>query len=116
MAEEAEVGGAAVVAVPKHAGNETESDEEDNTSKPMEMESGDLRKFTSSVRDMEDTRTKGFVILVAIAAALGGLIFGFDIGGAGATFVMQGFREHFEWGKIKELSKKKTKFYFVRLC
>jgi len=97
MAEEAEVGGAAVVAVPKQAGNGTESDEEDNTSKPMEMESGDLRKFTSSVRDMEDTRTKGFVILVAFAAALGGLIFGFDIGGAGATFVMQGFREHFEW-------------------
>ena len=31
----------------------------------------------------EDTRTNPFVVTVAIAAALGGLIFGYDIGGAG---------------------------------
>ena len=41
------------------------------------------QKRISSYRDMEDTRTKSFVIIVACAAALGGLIFGYDIGGAG---------------------------------
>ena len=34
---------------------------------------------------------------MAATAALGGLIFGYDIGGAGATFVMDGFIEHFGW-------------------
>jgi SP family sugar:H+ symporter-like MFS transporter len=42
-------------------------------------------------------RTKPFIILVACCAALGGLIFGYDIAGAGATFVMDGFQEHFGW-------------------
>lgn len=32
----------------------------------------------SSRRDAEDARTKPFVVTVAVAAALGGLIFGFD--------------------------------------
>lgn len=35
-------------------------------------------------------RTKKFIILVACVAAFGGLIFGYDIAGAGATFVMTG--------------------------
>lgn len=35
--------------------------------------------------------------LLALTAALGGLIFGYDIGGAGATFVMDGFKYHFGW-------------------
>ncbi|KAL3929314.1 MAG: hypothetical protein SGARI_004783 [Bacillariaceae sp.] len=51
----------------------------------------------SSRRDLEDTRTKPFVVIVAMAAALGGLIFGYDIGGAGATFLMDGFKIHFGW-------------------
>jgi sugar porter (SP) family MFS transporter len=42
-------------------------------------------------------KTKPFIVLVACCAALGGLIFGYDIAGAGATFVMSGFRQHFEW-------------------
>ena len=42
-------------------------------------------------------RTKKFIILAASVAALGGLIFGYDIAGAGATFLMEGFREHFKW-------------------
>ena len=42
-------------------------------------------------------RTKPFIVLVACCAALGGLIFGYDIAGAGATFVMDGFQEHFGW-------------------
>jgi len=71
-------------------------------------------------------RTKPFIVLVATCAALGGLIFGkfassnvskshfsfhscclsllstyantgYDIAGAGATFVMDGFKEHFGW-------------------
>ncbi len=32
---------------------------------------------------LQDTRTNPFVVTVAVAAALGGLIFGYDIGGAG---------------------------------
>lgn len=44
-----------------------------------------------------DTRAKPFIWAVAITAALGGLIFGYDIGGAGATFVMDGFKIHFDW-------------------
>mmetsp|Transcript_30025 Transcript_30025/g.72878 ORF Transcript_30025/g.72878 Transcript_30025/m.72878 type:complete len:164 (+) Transcript_30025:423-914(+) len=54
-------------------------------------------KKISSYRDMEDTRTNSFVVVVACAAALGGLIFGYDIGGAGATFLMDGFKIHFGW-------------------
>lgn len=42
-------------------------------------------------------RTKPFIVLVACCAALGGLIFGYDIAGAGATFVMEGFKLHFGW-------------------
>jgi sugar porter (SP) family MFS transporter len=42
-------------------------------------------------------RTKPFVVMVASCAALGGLIFGYDIAGAGATFVMDGFQQHFGW-------------------
>lgn len=34
---------------------------------------------------------------MASCAALGGLIFGYDIAGAGATFQMDGFKEHFGW-------------------
>ncbi|KAL9187194.1 hypothetical protein ACHAXT_010914 [Thalassiosira profunda] len=51
----------------------------------------------SLARDKDDKRAKPFVIAVAATAALGGLIFGYDIGGAGATFVMDGFIEHFGW-------------------
>jgi hypothetical protein len=32
---------------------------------------------------IENTRTNPFVVVVAIAAALGGMVFGYDIGGAG---------------------------------
>jgi SP family sugar:H+ symporter-like MFS transporter len=42
-------------------------------------------------------RTKPFIVVVACCAALGGLIFGYDIAGAGATFVMDGFQRHFGW-------------------
>lgn len=42
-------------------------------------------------------KTKPFIFLVASVAALGGLIFGYDIAGAGATFIMEGFRIHFGW-------------------
>jgi sugar porter (SP) family MFS transporter len=45
----------------------------------------------------ETKRVKGTVILLACIAALGGLVFGYDIAGAGATFVMEGFRLHFGW-------------------
>ena len=67
----------------------TEPDDE-QPSKAMDMESGSMQILStrSSVRDMKDTRTKGFVVMVAIAAALGGLIFGYDIGGAGMLVLL----------------------------
>jgi len=54
----------------------------------------ELAKDTSEAKTK---RTKPFIVLVAICAALGGLIFGYDIAGAGATFLMPGFQEHFGW-------------------
>ena len=69
--------------------------------KPTKIEflnsSAKISQHTSSIRNLQDTRTKSFVFLVALTGALGGLIFGYDIGGAGATFVMEGFQEHFGW-------------------
>jgi len=48
-----------------------------------DVELGDaLHKTTPS------KRTKPFIVLVAACAALGGLIFGYDIAGAGATFLV----------------------------
>jgi sugar porter (SP) family MFS transporter len=73
-------------------------EQQEEKSMAMHEEPEGVKKYTtSSQRDMEDTRTKDFVVYVAVTAALGGLIFGYDIGGAGATFVMAGFREHFNW-------------------
>lgn len=37
------------------------------------------------------------VVLLAAVAAIGGLVFGFDIGGAGGSFVMDGFKRQFGW-------------------
>eukprot|EP00121_Abeoforma_whisleri_P007011 Awhi_evm1s6387 len=45
----------------------------------------------------EPAPIKFFVVIVAIVAAFGGLLFGFDIGGSGGTFVMDGFRAQFGW-------------------
>ena len=59
-----------------------------------DLESGD--EITKAV-DVTPERTKLFIVLVACIAAFGGLIFGYDIAGAGATFVMNGFRHHFKW-------------------
>ena len=73
----------------------TDNSKQEQPNHDMEMGGGDVgasvikpgddgsHKKISSYRDMEDTRTKSFVIVVACAAALGGLIFGYDIGGAG---------------------------------
>ena len=48
-------------------------------------------------RPKNQPRTRGFVVILACCAALGGFIFGYDIGGAGGTFGMDGFRQHFGW-------------------
>ena len=64
------------------------------TKTPSDMESGGEQDVAL---EYVPERTKRFIILVAGVAALGGLIFGYDIAGAGATFVMDGFRLHFGW-------------------
>ena len=80
---------------------EASTTEQALSSKPTTLEllnsSAKVSQHTSSNRDLHDTRTKSFVFLVALTGALGGLIFGYDIGGAGATFVMDGFQEQFGW-------------------
>ena len=48
------------------------------------------------------SRLKPYVILVAATASLGGLIFGFQLTGAGGTFVMPSFVEHFGWSCAPE--------------
>jgi hypothetical protein len=63
-----------------------------------DVDEGDLKKpehedrtaREGSVQVDSQPKTKPFIILIACCAALGGLIFGYDIGGAGATFVMDG--------------------------
>ena len=65
----------------------------EDTQNTLDIESGD----GSAVGAEREQRTKPFIILVACVAALGGLIFGYDIAGAGATFVMDGFQQHFGW-------------------
>jgi hypothetical protein len=60
----------------------------DHSSHHEDIEDG-ITKLNAAPREK---KTKKFIILVAICAALGGLIFGYDIAGAGATFIMTGFR------------------------
>jgi hypothetical protein len=60
---------------------------EDGLKKP---EHEDRTARQGSVQVDSQPKTKPFIVLIACCAALGGLIFGYDIGGAGATFVMDG--------------------------
>lgn len=52
----------------------------------------EIKEHVASIK-----KTKPFVILVASIAALGGLIFGYDMGNTSATFLMPGFQEHVGW-------------------
>lgn len=61
-----------------------------------DVESGEYSD-KEKVKEIKPQRTKVFIVLAASIAAFGGLIFGYDIAGAGATFVMKGFKEHFGW-------------------
>jgi SP family sugar:H+ symporter-like MFS transporter len=65
-------------------------DEEVGNDSSLDASSIDYVKKTSK-------RTKSFIIAVAAVAAFGGLVFGYDIAGAGGTFLMPGFQEHFGW-------------------
>ena len=56
-----------------------------------------IQQSLSKARSPDDERVKPFVYVVALVSAISGLVFGFDIGGSGGTFVMDGFREHFHW-------------------
>jgi len=45
-------------------------------------------------------KVKPLVYASAAVAAIGGLIFGYDIGGSGGTFTMDGFRDQMDWGPL----------------
>jgi hypothetical protein len=61
------------------AGSQNGEDIGSSLIKPTgELSEHEQALLVSSRRDMNDTRTKPFVVIVAIAAALGGLIFGYD--------------------------------------
>lgn len=66
------------------------------TSEEIDLETKGLDDDPDKL-ETEIPKTKPFIVLVACCAALGGLIFGYDIAGAGATFVMDGFQKHFGW-------------------
>jgi len=61
------------------------------------MVEAELSLTTGLPKKQKQQRIRPSVILLAICAALGGLCFGYDIGGAGGTFVMDGFKDHFGW-------------------
>lgn len=67
---------------------DTESPKEE--APPFNIDDGkiDDPEAQDADKDVEDTRTNRFVIIVAVAAALGGLIFGYDIGGAGMLMLI----------------------------
>ncbi|KAJ3615968.1 hypothetical protein Zmor_012152 [Zophobas morio] len=50
---------------------------------------------------VQSSPVKPFVYVVAAIAALGGLLFGYDIGGSGGTLIFQGFRRHFGWPDVQ---------------
>jgi hypothetical protein len=67
---------------------------EDNKINPVEIDEENpveknLNTFSTKGNLHDDVQTKKFVVVVAAAAALGGLIFGYDIGGAGMLFLLQ---------------------------
>jgi sugar porter (SP) family MFS transporter len=73
--------------------------DEDSSSeiKEVDLEKGENEAGGAAYAKVLTERTKPFIVLVACCAALGGLIFGYDIAGAGATFVMTPFQRHFNW-------------------
>jgi hypothetical protein len=67
-----------------------------NPSQPV-TDNNEKIQSTQNHKPHPRARVRPFVYLVGVVAAMGGLLFGYDIGGSGGTFVMQGFREHFGW-------------------
>jgi len=65
----------------------------------LEQPSGDVGKEDEekTMHHKKKKRTKPFLYLVAASAALGALVFGFSLTGAGGTFVMTSFRLEFNW-------------------
>lgn len=51
----------------------------------------------SLTRNKQDKRAKPFVIAVAITAALGGMIFGYDVGGAGESVICNMHHSHAQY-------------------
>lgn len=81
------------------SGSDTNGSDTINKAIPDKTENSfsDVEMGDGASSEAAPPRTKRFIVLVACVAALGGLIFGFDIAGAGATFVMDGFKQHFGW-------------------
>ncbi|GKY92305.1 glucose import [Mayamaea pseudoterrestris] len=84
-------------AVVSPAAHEKTSSDTDHSSHNETMTADEMEAQKAAIYADRPRRTKKFIVLVAVCAALGGLIFGYDIAGAGATFLMKGFRVHFGW-------------------
>jgi len=83
--------------------NKTETPDNEKSSVTQDVDPSDAELGVEKpevFHHHKTTRTKPFIVLVAACAALGGLIFGYDIAGAGATFLMPGFQEHFGWNNM----------------
>lgn len=59
----------------------------------------ELSLTTGRPKSQQGKGVRALVYVLAIAAALGGMIFGYDIGGSGGTFVMDSFKEQFHWAQ-----------------
>lgn len=74
---------------------ETTSSHKSSSSLEVDTETGTSHHETR--KEKKERKPKPFIVLVAMCAAMGGLIFGYDIAGAGGTFLMDGFQIHFGW-------------------
>jgi hypothetical protein len=95
-----------------------EIDEENpsTTSKEEDLVVKDLDTTTDTMKadneTSEEVRTNKFVIIVAAAAALGGMIFGYDIGGAGTFNLKFYFTSFFVFSSLNLL----THLHLPSLC
>lgn len=60
----------------------------------------ELGECCAPLCDPQQLPVRPFVYTIAWTAAISGLLFGYDVGGSGGTFVMASFRQYFGWPPI----------------